>query len=158
MSRFNRGASSRSRNAADVRRPPSPDIPPPPPVPLGPPPTNIFIPPTPESVQRKADITLADFKRKIQPPPSPSISEKRFQREYVYRSCCCELDRRAAKFFSQLFITLMMLSFCFWQIGVGDAQVTGPVWALIGTFVGYWFESPSISGDLSTPVAGESPA
>lgn len=75
----------------------------------------------------------------------PMESETRFVRENIYTSCCCKLDKRAAHFFAQLLITLLMLFFCIYYIISGDPAQSGPVWALIGTFVGYWFDSPSIS-------------
>ena len=66
------------------------------------------------------------------------------QNEYTYRSCCFLVDKRAAKFFSQLLLTLLMVGFCFYHITYGEDSLKGPMWALLGTFVGYWFDAPRI--------------
>ena len=61
-------------------------------------------------------------------------------RNYVWRSCCLDMDSRALLFFSQLVISLIVLVFCIYEIAVlDDAQ-----WAkMTGTFIlGVWLPSP----------------
>lgn len=65
------------------------------------------------------------------------------QPEWIWKSCCCQIDKRAAKFFTQFLLSVILLVVCFVQLMVGDENVNGPVWGLVGTIVGYWFESPS---------------
>lgn len=67
-----------------------------------------------------------------------------FRRENTYRVCCWKVDRRVLSVFIQLLLTLMMLCFCFYQIAYGAPEQAGPVWGLIGTFVGYWFDAPKV--------------
>lgn len=88
------------------------------------------------------DPTLKAFERTVS--PERSEQQVHFERTNMYRSCCFVIDRRAAKFFAQLFLTLIMLGFCFWQISLDNEKLGGPIWALIGTFVGFWFDSPTI--------------
>ena len=75
---------------------------------------------------------------------SETKSEKSFNRRTLYKCFCCHLDKRAALFFSQLALTLILLGFCFSQIYSQGNANSGPVWGLIGTFIGFWFDSPKL--------------
>jgi len=54
------------------------------------------------------------------------------------------VDQDAARFFALLLLTAFILSFCFYMLAIKDPCETGPLWGLIGTMIGFWFEGPSM--------------
>ena len=62
-----------------------------------------------------------------------------------WTSCCVTMDQDAAKFFALLGLTVFILSFSFHQLSVGKACNHAPLWGLIGTMIGFWFEGPRLN-------------
>jgi len=61
-----------------------------------------------------------------------------------WNSCCLSMDRNAARFFALLLLTVFILTFVFYQLIHTDHCDAAPLWGLIGTLIGFWFDSPSI--------------
>ena len=61
-----------------------------------------------------------------------------------WKSCCLSMDRTAARFFSLLMLTVFILTFVFYQLANTDPCDSAPLWGLIGTLIGFWFDGPSL--------------
>ena len=66
------------------------------------------------------------------------ISEDSFTRKGFWKSCCFELDRRAVSFFTQLFISLMIITFCLFQLHTLPKCDSGEYLSLLTMILGVW--------------------
>ena len=66
------------------------------------------------------------------------ISENSFNRKVFWKSCCFELDRRAVSFFTQLFISLMIITFCLFQLHTKPKCDTSEYLSLLTMVLGVW--------------------
>ena len=66
------------------------------------------------------------------------ISENSFNRKVFWKSCCFELDRRAVSFFTQLFISLMTITFCLYQLHTLPKCDSGEYLSLLTMILGVW--------------------
>jgi hypothetical protein len=66
------------------------------------------------------------------------ISENSFNRKVFWKSCCFELDRRAVSFFTQLFISLMTITFCLFQLHTLPKCDSGEYLSLLTMILGVW--------------------
>lgn len=74
---------------------------------------------------------------------SRSTLDDEFKRKFVWRSCCLELDKRAVLFFSQLFISLVVLCACITLLGLNQECTTYSRYSPMITFVvGVWLPQP----------------
>jgi hypothetical protein len=74
---------------------------------------------------------------------SKSTLDDEFKRRFVWRSCCLELDKRAVLFFSQLFVSLLMLCACVTLLGLNQDCATYSRYSPMLTFiVGVWLPQP----------------
>jgi hypothetical protein len=51
---------------------------------------------------------------------SQTISEKEFERKNYWDSCCLRTDKRAVSFFSQFLISILIITFCLFQLHTLD--------------------------------------
>jgi len=85
---------------------------------------------------------------------SPSIKKKRVEhiieledRDYAdhWRSCCgCEIDRRAALFFSQMAISIILIGLCIVKLGMGgmSCEAETVYVSMLTSIVSYWLPAP----------------
>jgi len=66
------------------------------------------------------------------------ISENTFNRKVFWKSCCFELDRRAVSFFTQLFISLMIITFCLFQLHTLPKCDSSEYLSLLTMVLGVW--------------------
>lgn len=78
---------------------------------------------------------------------SLSNGERQFQRENVYRVFGAKIDKRGLMLVMRFLLTLLVMSFCFYQISTRDPRESGALWAIIGTLTGFWFESPKVQNE-----------
>ena len=76
-----------------------------------------------------------------------TASEAAFERRNYLATPWGNVDRRGIRLGVQFSLTLILLGFCFWQVATMPSNQTGAVWGMIGTFIGFWFDSPHSSGD-----------
>lgn len=62
-----------------------------------------------------------------------------------WKSCCIEMDQEAARFFALLGLTVFILGFSFYQLAYGEPCNQAPLWGLIGTMIGFWFDGPKMN-------------
>lgn len=62
-----------------------------------------------------------------------------------WESCCMVMEPEAARFFALLLLTVFILGFCFYQLAYGEPCNQAPLWGLIGTMIGFWFDGPKMS-------------
>jgi len=76
---------------------------------------------------------------------SKSATETEFKRRVMWRSCCVELDKRAVLFFSQLFISLTIVTFCITLLIVNQDCATFSRYSpLVTLLVGVWLPQPQL--------------
>jgi hypothetical protein len=84
----------------------------------------------------------------IHPRESPYLTPEEFstrgRRRRSWQSCCMTMDAEATRFFALLSLTVFILAFCFYMISDRDPCDTGPLWALIGSLLGFWFDGPKL--------------
>jgi hypothetical protein len=74
-----------------------------------------------------------------------SGTEREWKRETIWRSCCLELDKRAALFFSQLFISAVIVVFCVTMLAYNQDCATFSRYSPLITFmVGIWLPQPQL--------------
>ena len=61
-----------------------------------------------------------------------------------WRSCCCSIDPREARFFVLATISLGMLLMCCWLFSFLDVCDHAPVWSLVATILSLWTEPPRL--------------
>ena len=75
-----------------------------------------------------------------------TISEKEFRRKTYWKSCCgCTLDKRALTFFSQLFISLIMIVFCLYKLHTLDKCDSDVYMSLLTMILGIYVEAPRLN-------------
>ena len=74
-----------------------------------------------------------------------TISEKEFRRKTYWKSCCFKLDRRAVKFFSQLFISLIMIVFCLYKLHTVYKCDSDVYMSLLTMILGIFIEAPRLN-------------
>lgn len=80
-----------------------------------------------------------ECKLKINTPKSGvNNSEISFDRKVFWKSCCFQLDRRAVSFFTQLFISLMIITFCLFQLHTLPKCDSGEYLSLLTMVLGVW--------------------
>lgn len=89
-------------------------------------------------------MSSEDVELKINTPRRKSetniseLSEKNFNRKVFWKSCCFELDRRAVSFFTQLFISLLIITFCLFQLHTLDKCDSTEYLSLLTMVLGVW--------------------
>lgn len=76
-----------------------------------------------------------------------TASEAEFERRNFLVTPWGSVDRRGVRLVVQFSLTLILLAFCFWQVATMPANQVGAVWGMIGTFIGFWFDSPNSGGN-----------
>jgi hypothetical protein len=76
--------------------------------------------------------------------PSETKSEKEFERNNVWKSCCLEVDKRAITFFSQFTISILIICFCLLQLHTLDKCESGEYMSLLTLVLGTWLPNPSM--------------
>ena len=62
-----------------------------------------------------------------------------------YKSCCLTIDKRALSFFSTLFISLIVITFCIIKLSLNESCESQNTYISLLTFVvGIWVKSPSL--------------
>lgn len=89
------------------------------------------------SSEEKLELKIDTPRRKSENNIS-EISEKNFNRKVYWKSCCFELDRRAVSFFTQLFISLMIITFCLFQLHTLDKCDSTEYLSLLTMVLGVW--------------------
>ena len=70
---------------------------------------------------------------------------KRERYDNTWDSCCFRLDRRAAMFFSQLFISLLVMVFCLYQLLTKSSCETDALYSgLLTLILGVYLPQPKI--------------
>jgi len=76
---------------------------------------------------------------------SKSATESEFKHRIMWRSCCVELDKRAVLFFSQLFISVSIVTFCITLLIVKqDCETFSRYSPLVTLLVGVWLPQPQL--------------
>ncbi len=86
-----------------------------------------------EEVELKIDTTPKENSEKVS-----TFSEKEFERNNYWKSCCIQVDRRAVKFFSQLIISLLIIVFCLFQLYNIPKCDAGEYLSLLTMILGVW--------------------
>ena len=82
-----------------------------------------------------------DVELKIDTPRENNVSElsdNTFNRKVFWKSCCFELDRRAVSFFTQLFISLLIIVFCLFQLHTLPKCDSSEYLSLLTMVLGVW--------------------
>jgi hypothetical protein len=73
-----------------------------------------------------------------------NLEEKKY--DNTWTSCCIQMDKRAAMFFSQLAISLITIFFCLYQlINVDTCEAQSLYSSLLTLVLGVYLPSPKIS-------------
>ena len=65
--------------------------------------------------------------------------------EFLWRSCCLTLDKRATIFFSQLSISLIIIAFCLYQlVHLIDCEPQQAYIGLLTLILGVWLPQPNM--------------
>ena len=75
---------------------------------------------------------------------SQTLSEKEFERKNYWDSCCIRADKRAISFFSQFFISILIISFCLCQLYRLDKCDSDIYMNLLTLILGTWLPQPSM--------------
>jgi hypothetical protein len=75
---------------------------------------------------------------------SPSKTESEIERKNTWKSCCLRVDRRAVQFFSQLVISLLIITFCLFQLHHLPKCESGEYLSLLTMVLGTWIEAPRL--------------
>jgi len=67
-----------------------------------------------------------------------------FENRYLWRSCCCKLDRRALLFATQFVISVFVLLFAMSEITFGRDADSCAYMNVITSLLGYWLPSPKL--------------
>jgi hypothetical protein len=89
------------------------------------------------SSEEKLELKIDTPRRKSENNIS-EISEKTFNRKVFWKSCCFELDRRAVSFFTQLLISLLIITFCLFQLHTLDKCDSTEYLSLLTMVLGVW--------------------
>jgi hypothetical protein len=86
---------------------------------------------------------------KIDTPNERNISEisrssSEIEKKNTWKSCCLRVDRRAVQFFSQLVISLMIITFCLFQLHYLPKCESGEYLSLLTMVLGTWIEAPRL--------------
>jgi hypothetical protein len=79
--------------------------------------------------------------------------EREFRHENIWTSCCgVQFDKRSVQFFSKLFISTSVITFCFAQLTNDQlpAGMHSTYMSLLTLIVGVWLPSPSIEADAAS--------
>ena len=88
-----------------------------------------------EKIELKVDI---DTPRRKSENNISELSENTFNRKVYWKSCCFELDKRAVQFFSKLLISLMIITFCLFQLHTLDKCDSDIYLSLLTMILGVW--------------------
>jgi hypothetical protein len=83
------------------------------------------------------------------PSPRSTGSDERHYQDRWKSPCCGEyVDRRAIVYFTQLGITLIAMTFCFYKLLTTiDCNESNVYFSLLGSLIGFWVKSPSMRKD-----------
>jgi hypothetical protein len=90
------------------------------------------------------EVEVLDIEKQI----ADKTDEIQFRRMTFWKSCCGVVDKRAIQYFVQVFIGLVVILFCMYQITdapmrVCDSEDDNTVYvALISTVIGWFLPSP----------------
>jgi hypothetical protein len=76
---------------------------------------------------------------------SPNLSRISSSKKVYWKSCCFLLDKRAVQFFSQLFLSLIIMSFCIYQLIVLDKCDSAEYLSLLTLVLGVYVPTPKIN-------------
>ena len=69
-----------------------------------------------------------------------------FERVYMYKLCCANVDKRALTFFAQTFFSITIVSFCIGMLARNQDEKTFDRYMPLLTFiVGVWIPQPKMS-------------
>ncbi len=71
------------------------------------------------------------------------IDEQRFEQEFIYRSCCLEVDKRALDFFCKMLIILSVLIFCLVALAIGSDH-SEIYFSMVSSIVSLFVRPPSL--------------
>lgn len=71
------------------------------------------------------------------------MEAKDFEHEYIYRSCCMVMDKRALDFFCKIFIIISVLVFSFYNLATksGHAEI---YFSLISSIISLFMTPPKL--------------
>ena len=79
--------------------------------------------------------------------------ERLFSQEYIYRSCCLEIDKRVLDYICKLLVIVSVLIFCIYKLSVDDANGPREVYfSLLSSIITLFINPPKIEGKQSQPV------
>jgi hypothetical protein len=76
---------------------------------------------------------------------SQTLSEKEFERKTYWKSCCLKTDKRAVSFFTQFFISILIIIFCLYQLHILDKCDSDIYMNLLTLILGTWLPQPTIN-------------
>ena len=77
---------------------------------------------------------------------SQTLSEKEFERKTYWKSCCgFQVDKRGISFFSQFFISIIIIIFCLLQLHRLDKCDSDIYMNLLTLILGTWLPNPKMS-------------
>jgi hypothetical protein len=88
------------------------------------------------SSEEKLELKIDTPRRKSE--NISELSENTFNRKVYWKSCCFELDKRAVQFFSKLLISLMIITFCLFQLHTLDKCDSDIYLSLLTMILGVW--------------------
>ena len=71
------------------------------------------------------------------------IEDQEFEHEYIYRSCCMVMDKRALDFFCKMFIILSVLIFSFYNLAM-KADHSEIYFSLISSIISLFMSPPQL--------------
>jgi len=95
-----------------------------------------------------------ELKEMLEIPTSPNIKKRQLEHKIeledkkyndTWQSCCFEVDRRAIRFFSQLFISILIMVFCIVQLVRNKTCESQQLYSgILTTIIGIMLPSPSL--------------
>jgi hypothetical protein len=75
---------------------------------------------------------------------SPSMTDSEIKRNNTWKSCCFVVQKDAIQFFSQLVISLLIITFCLFQLHYLDKCESAEYMSLLTLVLGTWLPQPSM--------------
>ena len=76
--------------------------------------------------------------------------ERLFSQEYIYRSCCLQVDKRVLDYVCKLLVIVSVLIFCIYKLSVDDSNGPREVYfSLLSSIITLFINPPKIEGKQS---------
>lgn len=76
------------------------------------------------------------------------VDEQKFEHEYIYRSCCLEMDKRVLDFICKMSVIVIVLLFCIYKLANDAGDEPREIYfSLISSIVTLFIKPPSIGNN-----------